>query len=69
MSEVFYRNNLLVWNERRGKTQDEKLNKTKCFKDVKKYSFQYRTIDTRNVMERVRVRAESVHSIPHVTNS
>ena len=45
---------LFVWDERDTRGHNKKLKKTRCLRDVKKYSFPYRCIDVwKNLPEEI----------------
>ncbi|MCP3680120.1 MAG: reverse transcriptase family protein, partial [Gammaproteobacteria bacterium] len=56
------RENFLARDEGELRGHDLKLKKTRCRKDIKKYSFPYRCVDEWNRLDREIVEAESIHS-------
>ena len=55
------RDDLFVWDTRSTKGHGERLKKTRCLQDVKKYSFPHRCIDTWNGLDSETVEARCVH--------
>ncbi len=56
------RDNFLVKDEGELRGHDKKLKKTRCRKDIKKYSFPYRCVDEWNKLDREIVDSVSIHS-------
>ena len=56
------REDWMVWSEGERRGHGKKLRKTRCCKDIKKYSFPYRCVDIWNGLGREVVEAESVQS-------
>ena len=55
------RDDLFVWNRRSTRAHGMKLRKTRCLRDIKKYSFPYRIIDTWNGLDSEIVSAKNIH--------
>ncbi|XP_063860687.1 uncharacterized protein LOC135101043 [Scylla paramamosain] len=53
--------NLMVWDTWDTRGHGKKLKRSACRRDIKKYSFPYRSIDVRNSLDEEIVNAESIH--------
>ena len=55
------REDLFVWDRSATRGHGKKLKKSRCLRDIKKYSFPYRTVDAWNGLEPEIVQAKSIH--------
>jgi len=60
-AEYIDRDDLFLWNEGPTRGHGKKLRKTRCLKDVKKYSFPYRCADLWNSLDKAIVSSKSLH--------
>ena len=56
------RDDLIVQDERATRGHGKKLKKGACRRDIKKYSFPYRTVDVWNALDREVVEAVTIHN-------
>ena len=64
--ERFDREDMFVRDTRSTRGHSKKLMKTRCVKDVKKYSFPYRCIDTWNALDDETVHAKTVSKFKEI---
>lgn len=55
------REDLFVWDRSATRGHGKKLKKSRCLRDIKKYSFPYRTVDAWNGLKPEIVQAKSIH--------
>ena len=60
-AENIDRDDLFLWNEGPTRGHDRKLRKTRCLRDVKKYSFPYRSVDRWNNLDKEIVHSKTMH--------
>ena len=56
------RDDWIVWDEREQRGHGRKLKRTRCRKDIKKYSFPYRCVDDWNKLSKEVVEGKSIQS-------